>query len=347
MADQSVAVVTPERSTTPMLEVTGLGVALPAGTVVDRVSFTVLAGRTTGLIGESGSGKTMTAMAVVGLLPDAAVASGEVRWKSQDLLTAPERRRRQVRGREIGVVFQDPSAALDPIQTVGRQVGEILRRAGRPRAEVRARVLELLARVGLPEPERQAGSYPHELSGGMRQRVMIAIALAGRPELVIADEPTTALDVTTQARILALLADLRDREGLAMILVSHDLRVMAHVADEVVVMYAGRVCEQGPARAVLDRPHHPYTRALAGNVPAVTSRTAIAEPLPGAPASPFDPPSGCPFHPRCPMARARCATEVPALREIDTGGGAPDGTDPGEPAARRLSACHFAEEVTP
>jgi len=335
MADHSVAVAPANQRTTPMLEVTDLEVVLPAGAVVDRVSFTVPAGSTTGLIGESGSGKTMTAMAVVGLLPDTATASGEVRWKSQDLLAAPERRRRQVRGREIGVVFQDPSAALNPIQTVGRQVGEILRRDGLPRGQVRSRVLELLARVGLPEPERQAGSYPHELSGGMRQRVMIAIALAGRPELVIADEPTTALDVTTQARILALLADLREREGLAMILVSHDLRVMAHVADEVVVMYAGRVCEQGPARAVLDRPYHPYTRALAANVPAVTSRTAIAEPLPGAPASPFDRPSGCPFHPRCPMAQDRCATEVPTLREITEAGA----------GAGRLSACHFAEEV--
>jgi peptide/nickel transport system ATP-binding protein/oligopeptide transport system ATP-binding protein len=326
MADHSVAVAPAHQRTTPMLEVTDLEVVLPAGAVVDRVSFTVPAGHTTGLIGESGSGKTMTAMAVVGLLPDTATTAGQVRWKSQDLLAAPERRRRQVRGREIGVVFQDPSAALNPIQTVGRQVGEILRRDRLPRAQVRARVLELLARVGLPEPERQASSYPHELSGGMRQRVMIAIALA------IADEPTTALDVTTQARILALLADLREREGLAMILVSHDLRVMAHVADEVVVMYAGRVCEQGPARAVLDRPHHPYTRALAANVPAVTSRTAIAEPLPGAPASPFDRPSGCPFRTRCPMAADRCATEVPALREITPG---------------RFSACHFAEEVSP
>ncbi|MFC8801475.1 ABC transporter ATP-binding protein [Promicromonospora sp. NPDC057138] len=332
MADHLVAVAPAGQRTTPMLEVTDLEVVLPAGAVVDRVSFTVPAGHTTGLIGESGSGKTMTAMAVVGLLPDTATASGAVRWKSQDLLAAPERRRRQVRGREIGVVFQDPSAALNPIQSVGRQVGEILRRERLPRAQVRTRVLELLARVGLPEPERQADSYPHEMSGGMRQRVMIAIALAGRPELVIADEPTTALDVTTQARILALLADLREREGLAMILVSHDLRVMAHVADDVVVMYAGRVCEQGPARAVLDRPYHPYTRALAANVPAVTSRTAIAEPLPGAPASPFARPSGCPFHPRCPMAADRCATEVPAPREVAPG---------------RFSACHFAEEVSP
>jgi len=336
MADRTVVMAPAHRRTTPMLEVTDLEVVLPAGTVVDQVSFAVPAGRTTGLIGESGSGKTMTAMAVVGLLPDTASTSGQVRWKAQDLLAAPARRRRQVRGHEIGVVFQDPSAALNPVQTVGRQVGEILRRAGRPRAEVRTRVLELLARVGLPEPARQAGSYPHELSGGMRQRVMIAVALAGRPELVVADEPTTALDVTTQARILALLADLREREDLAMILVSHDLRVMAHVADDVVVMYAGRVCEQGPARAVLNRPHHPYTRALAANVPAVTSRTAIAEPLPGAPASPFDRPSGCPFHPRCPMARARCAVEIPVLREV---------AGPGE-APGRLSACHFAEEVS-
>ncbi|TDC54645.1 ABC transporter ATP-binding protein [Jiangella ureilytica] len=318
----------------PLLQVEDLEVVLPAGagtgTVLDRVSFVVDAGSTTGLIGESGSGKTMSAMSIVGLLPPGAETAGRIAWKSEDLLTAAARRIRQVRGREIGVIFQDPLAALNPIETIGKQVGEILRRGGMPRQQVRARVLELLDRVGIPEPEQRIDVYPHELSGGMRQRVMIATALAGEPQLIIADEPTTALDVTTQARILRLLADLRDREGVAMLLVSHDLRVMAHVADVVVVMYAGRVAERGPAREVLEHPRHPYTRALAHNVPAVSTKSAIAEPLQGAPANPFDRPAGCAFHPRCPMAQDRCRTDVPVLREVEPG---------------RFSACHFAERV--
>ncbi|SDT47665.1 ABC transporter ATP-binding protein [Jiangella sp. DSM 45060] len=318
----------------PLLRVEDLEVVLPSGgttgTVIDKVSFDVDAGRTTGLIGESGSGKTMSAMSIVGLLPPDAETAGRVAWRSEDLLTAAARRLRQVRGREIGVIFQDPLAALNPIQTVGRQVGEILRRGGMARQQVRSRVLELLDRVGIPDPDQRIDVYPHEMSGGMRQRVMIAMALAGEPRLIIADEPTTALDVTTQARILQLLADLRDQEHLAMLLVSHDLRVMAHVADDVVVMYAGRIAERGPARDVLERPRHPYTRALANNVPAVSTRSAIAEPLQGAPANPFARPAGCAFHPRCPMAQDRCRTEVPVLREVESG---------------RFSACHLAEKV--
>ncbi|WP_158564042.1 ABC transporter ATP-binding protein [Jiangella anatolica] len=318
----------------PLLRVEDLVVVLPSGattgTVIDKVSFAVDAGRTTGLIGESGSGKTMSAMSIVGLLPPGAETAGRVSWRSEELLTAAARRIRQVRGREIGVIFQDPLAALNPIQTIGRQVGEILRRGGKSRQQVRARVLELLERVGIPDPHQRIDVYPHEMSGGMRQRVMIAMALAGEPQLIIADEPTTALDVTTQARILQLLADLREQEDLAMLLVSHDLRVMAHVADDVVVMYAGRVAERGPAREVLEHPRHPYTRALANNVPAVSTKSAIAEPLQGAPANPFDRPTGCAFHPRCPMAQDRCRTEVPVLREVERG---------------RFSACHFATEV--
>ncbi|WP_239065067.1 ABC transporter ATP-binding protein [Streptomyces sp. S4.7] len=326
----------PTTPATPLLQVEELEVALTGGantgTVIDSVSFSVDAGRTTGLIGESGSGKTMSAMSIVGLLPSGAKTSGRIAWQSENLLTAPARRLRQVRGHEIGVIFQDPLAALNPIQTIGRQVGEILRRGGMGRQDVRAKVLRLLDRVGIPDPEHRIDVHPHEMSGGMRQRVMIAMALAGGPQLIIADEPTTALDVTTQARILQLLSDLREKEGVAMLLVSHDLRVMAHVADDVVVMYAGRVAERGPAREVLEHPRHPYTRALANNVPAVSRKTAIAEPLQGAPANPFERPAGCAFHPRCPMARERCRTEVPELREVDPG---------------RFSACHFASEVRP
>ncbi|TMR99638.1 ABC transporter ATP-binding protein [Nonomuraea basaltis] len=319
-----------------LLRIGGLVVELPAqdgagGTVrvVDGVSFDVPAGSTVGLIGESGSGKTMTALAVIGLLPEGAVTGGELVWRGEDLLR-PGADRRRVRGHEISMIFQDPLAALNPSLTIGRQVGEILRRDGRPRAEVRRAVIDLLDRAGVPDPAGRMRSYPHELSGGLRQRAMIALALAGDPSLLLADEPTTALDVTVQARILRLLRSIQQERGLAMLLVSHDLRVVAHVADQVVVMYAGRVAERGPASETLRRPAHPYTRALVASVPAVRTRTALAAPLPGAPATPANRPAACAFHPRCPLARDRCRVEAPVAREVEPG---------------RWSACHFAEEV--
>jgi oligopeptide/dipeptide ABC transporter ATP-binding protein len=317
--------------TQTLLRANDLSVDLPGGVrVVDGVSFDVPAGTTVGLIGESGSGKTMTALAVIGLLPDGATTGGELVWRGEDLLSVNADRRRRVRGHEISMIFQDPLAALNPSLTIGRQVGEILRRAGKPRAEVRRAVIDLLDRAGVPDPERRKDDYPHQFSGGLRQRAMIALALAGNPSLLLADEPTTALDVTVQARILRLLRDIQREQGLAMLLVSHDLRVIAHVAEQVVVMYAGRVAERGPAPAVLRAAAHPYTRALVRSVPAVRTRTALADPLPGAPATPANRPSGCAFHPRCPLARARCAAETPVVREIAPG---------------RWSACHYAEEV--
>ena len=313
-----------------LLSVEGLTVDLPGARVVDGVSFDVPAGTTVGLIGESGSGKTMTALAVIGLLPAGATVGGALWWRGEDLLAADASRRRRARGHEIAMIFQDPLAALNPGQTIERQVGEILRRDGKPRAEVRRAVIDLLDRAGVPDPARRMRSYPHQFSGGLRQRAMIALALAGDPSLLLADEPTTALDVTVQARILRLLRSIQQDRGLSMVLVSHDLRVINHVADQVVVMYAGRVAERGPAAAVLRRAAHPYTRALVESVPAVRTRTALAHPLPGAPATPANRPSGCAFHPRCPLARERCAVEVPEVREIE-----PD----------RWSACHYAEEV--
>ncbi|WP_454855418.1 ABC transporter ATP-binding protein [Promicromonospora soli] len=327
----------PERSrpqAAGTLRVRDLRIALPGARgmahVVDGVSFDVAEGRTTGLIGESGSGKSLTAMALVGLIPDTGVASGQVLLGDEDLLRAGRARMQQVRGGVISVVFQDPSTALNPTMTIGDQVGEILRNRGASRSQARERAAQLLEHVGIPDAANRVGAYPHEFSGGMRQRAMIALALAGRPRFVLADEPTTALDVTVQARILDLLARLRVEDNLSMLLVSHDLRVMSHVADDLVVMYAGRVCERGRAKVVLNRPLHPYTDALVRSVPSVRVRTAIAEPLPGSPANPFDRPAGCPFNPRCPRAEDRCRTEVPALREIVPG---------------RFSACHFAEEL--
>jgi peptide/nickel transport system ATP-binding protein/oligopeptide transport system ATP-binding protein len=298
--------------------------------VVDGVSFDVPPATTVGLIGESGSGKTMTANAIIGLLPGGARTGGDLLWRGENLLRADRARRRRLRGHEIAMIFQDPLAALNPTQTIARQVGEILRRDGKPRDEVRRRVLDLLDRAGIPDPARRLRAYPHEFSGGMRQRAMIALALAGNPALLLADEPTTALDVTVQARILRLLRSIQEDEGLAMLLVSHDLRVVAHVAHQVVVMYAGRVAERGPTAAVLGRPAHPYTQALVRSVPAIRTRTALAHPLPGTPATPVNRPAGCAFHPRCPLARDRCRHEQPAVRPV-----APD----------RWAACHFAEEL--
>ncbi|HEX6682660.1 MAG TPA: ABC transporter ATP-binding protein [Candidatus Limnocylindrales bacterium] len=320
--------------TNTLLRIEQLSIDLPgpAGPVrvVDDVSFTVSAGRTTGLIGESGSGKSMTATAIIGLLPAGAAVSGRILWQDKDLVTMTEKERRRLRGHEIAMIFQDPQAALDPTQTIGKQVGEILRRDRVSKSEVRRTVIELLDRVGIPDSQTRHAQYPHQYSGGLRQRAMVATALAGKPQLILADEPTTALDVTVQARILALLKRIREEEGMAMLLVSHDLRVMAHVADEVVVMYAGRLCEIGRGREVLNRPAHPYTRALVVSVPAVRSKTAIAEPLPGSPANPAERPAGCPFHPRCAKAQNRCRTEVPRMRQI---------------AGGRQVACHFPEEV--
>ncbi|MEO3926722.1 ABC transporter ATP-binding protein [Micromonosporaceae bacterium B7E4] len=317
------------------LRVRDLSIRLPGprgmATVVDGVSFDVAQGRTTGLIGESGSGKSLTAMALVRLTPDTAVLGGQVLLGEENLLRAGPTRIRQVRGREISVVFQDPSTALNPTMTIGDQVSEILWGRGLSRRQARQRAVELLDHVGIPDAGNRVRAYPHEFSGGMRQRAMIALALAGGPKIILADEPTTALDVTVQARILNLLARLRDEDHLSMLLVSHDLRVMSHVADDLVVMYAGRVAESGPAKAVLGRPLHPYTAALVRSVPSVHTPTAIADPLPGSPANPFDRPAGCPFHPRCPRAEDRCRAEVPALRQVVPG---------------RLSACHFAEELS-
>ncbi|MEU4396491.1 ABC transporter ATP-binding protein [Kribbella sp. NPDC023855] len=320
--------------TDTLVRITGLSVDLPdAGTpvrVLDDVSFDIPAGTTVGLIGETGSGKTMTAMAIIGLLPEGAAVSGSIMFGDTDLVHCDDARLRALRRDELSMIFQDPLSSLNPTQRIGRQVGEVLRRSGLPRAEVQERVIDMLDRVGIPDPAGRARDYPHEFSGGLRQRAMIAMAMIARPSLVLADEPTTALDVTVQARVLSLLRKLQVEEGSAMLLVSHDLRVMSHVAQDLVVLYAGRVAERGTASAVLHRPAHPYTRALVRSVPAIRTKTAIADPLPGTSASPAQRPSGCAFHPRCPLATDRCHTETPALREVAPG---------------RWSACHYAEKV--
>jgi len=287
---------------------------LPSGaaTAVDSVSFDLAAGETLGLVGESGSGKSVTALSIVGLLrAPGRVSDGDVRFKDVELRRLGEREMRAVRGRNIGFVFQEPMTALDPVYTVGAQIMEALRvhRLARG-AAARARALELLDAVRIPNAAARLDDYPHQLSGGMRQRVCIAIAIACRPQLLIADEPTTALDVTIQAEILDLLRDMRRSLGLAMLLITHDLGVIAETADRVAVMYAGRIVEQGPVRDVLREPQHPYTRGLLTSLPGGGHGDRL-RPIDGAVPRLGAYPSGCTFHPRCADKLDVCDSAVP------------------------------------
>ncbi|WP_159669181.1 ABC transporter ATP-binding protein [Halobaculum saliterrae] len=305
-----------------MLSVRDLRTQFPTveGTVraVDGVSFDVYPGETVCLVGESGSGKTVACESIARLVdPPGEVVDGEVRFDDRDLLACAERDLRAVRGDRIAYVFQDPQRSLDPVYTVGEQVTEAV---GYHRdvdgAAARERAVDLLDRVGLPNPAARADEYPHQLSGGMKQRVAIATALAGDPDLLIADEPTTALDVTIQAQILDLFADLGDEEGLATLFVTHDLGVVAGIADRVVVMYAGRVMERGSVTRVFERPAHPYIRGLLDSLPG-----RGGERIGGEPPDPLDPPAGCRFHPRCPHAVGECRSgDGPPLHGVDGGG---------------------------
>ena len=304
-----------------LLEVVGLTTHFrtPRGVVraVDGISFSLDAGHMLGVVGESGSGKTVLSRSIIGLTPRRAVAEagGQVLFEGLDLRSLAERDLRQVRGREIAMIFQDPMTALNPTMRVGRQIGEPLRYHLRlSRAAARRRAVELLGEVGIPSPHERVDEYPHELSGGMRQRVMIAMALSCEPKLLIADEPTTALDVTVQAQILDLLQRLSANRGMAIILISHDLGVVAGRADEVAVMYAGKVVERGPARTVLEHPLMPYTEALLHSVPLLAnpSHTKL-QVIGGRPPDLVKPPQGCRFHPRCPRAGTRCSIYEPAL----------------------------------
>ncbi len=262
----------------PLLEIKDLEVSAAGVTILDRVSLTASAGRTTGVVGESGSGKSMTVLAVMDLLPKGLdLVGGAIHFEGKDLTRENADQRRVLRGTEMAMVFQDPLAALNPAMRVDDQISEILvRRKGMDRMEARKKAVELLERVEVPEPEVRATHYPHQLSGGQRQRVVIAMALAGSPRLMLADEPTTSLDVTVQAHVLKLLRRLQAEEGLAMVLISHDLRVMAHYADDLVVMRHGVVVETGPARTVLANPQHEYTRHLIANVPSVRKSTVMS-----------------------------------------------------------------------
>ena len=284
---------------------------------VDHVSFTIDAGRVLGLVGESGCGKSMTALSLLRLVPPPGrVVGGQVLLEGRDLLALSEREMRDVRGAGLAMIFQEPMTALNPVFTVGSQIAEAVRlhhRMGRREAWQRATAL--LAEVGIPEPARRAHDYPHQLSGGMRQRVMIAIAISCEPRVLVADEPTTALDVTIQAEILELLRTLRERHGMGLLLITHDLGVVAEQADEVAIMYAGRIVEQAPVLDLFDRPLHPYTQALLRSMPGVAGRRERLEAVPGTVPDLLHLPSGCAFRDRCPLAVEECAARVPPLEE--------------------------------
>ena len=310
----------PASTVTPVVEVTGLGISLQRRdevvSLVEDVSLRVAPGETLGIVGESGSGKSLTLRALLGILPDAARASGQIAYPAGATRTA--------------MVFQEPLLALNPTMRVGDFIGEVVGDRVAGRAARRARVRELMESVGIPEPDRRARMWPHELSGGLRQRVMIAAALATEPDLLLCDEPTTALDVTVQAQILALLSRLAQERAMAMIFVSHDLSVVAQVSDRIAVMYAGRIVEQGPADDILDAPSHPYTAALLAATPSAVEAGERLRPIPGAPPDPAGYVSGCRFQARCPFAEADCATTPHLLR----------------PAVASLTACIHPESVT-
>ncbi len=324
----------------PLLSVRDLTVRFRtrAGTItaVDRVSFDLAEGETLAILGETGSGKSVTAQALMGLVPRPAgrVAGGRIVYDGTDLLAGARSDTRRLNGTELAMVFQDPLSALNPVFRVGVQIGELFRRRrGASRSEARRKAIELMDRVGIPAARRRVDDYPHQFSGGMRQRVMIAMALALQPRVLIADEPTTALDVTVQAQIMALLAELKAEHRMAMILISHDLGVVAGVADRVMVMYAGRVVETGGLREVYETIGHPYTRGLMASIPALDAPRGRLVPIPGSPPDLTRLPGGCPFRPRCGFATDICGSDRPDLVPV-----------PARPESHR-AACHHAREV--
>ena len=326
----------------PVLEVDGLSVEIRtiSGTVraVNEVTFSARRGETLALLGESGCGKSMTATALVGLLePVADVVGGTATLTGEtgtaELLNADRKKRREIAGTELAIVFQDALTALNPLYTVGTQLAEPFRiHHGMSAKEAKAKAVELMARVGIPQPETRVNSYPHQFSGGMRQRLLIAMAVALNPTVLIADEPTTALDVTVQAQIMALLRDLRTEYQMAVVLITHDLALVAEEADRVAVMYAGNIVETGPVAEVFANPQHPYTRGLLDSVPVHARRGDELKSIGGSPPDLHSIPEGCVYQARCPLARDICATKRPTLDSVGTG---------------RKSACHFPEEVSP
>ena len=304
---------------------------------VEGVSYDVFPGEILGIVGESGSGKSVSTLALLGLipLPPGRIPAGTAMFKGRDLLRLSNRELREFRGNEVAMIFQDPMTSLNPVLTIGFQLGEAIKtHFPNERHEViKARVVELLRIVGVPNPDVRFDQYPHEFSGGMRQRAMIAMSIANSPSLLIADEPTTALDVTIQAQVLEVMKRVQAETRAATILITHDLGIVAEMCDRVLVMYAGRIVESGDVRTVFGKPRHPYTIGLMDSLPRLTEDEDWLRPIPGQPPSLINRPSGCAFHPRCFLSqgRGKCREEVPVLREIDGDG--------------HGSACHFAEEL--
>ncbi|MGC2998083.1 ABC transporter ATP-binding protein [Streptomyces sp. G35A] len=299
---------------------------------VNGVTYGVDAGETLAVLGESGSGKSVTAQAVMGILdtPPGRITGGQVLFRGRNLLDLREEERRRVRGAEMAMIFQDALSSLNPVLCVGDQLGEMfVVHRGMSRRDARARAIELMDRVRIPAARERVRQYPHQFSGGMRQRVMIAMALALEPALIIADEPTTALDVTVQAQVMELLAELRREYRMGLILITHDLGVVADVADRIAVMYAGRIVESAPVHDIYKAPAHPYTRGLLESIPRLDHKGRELHAIQGLPPSLTRIPPGCPFHPRCPMARDVCRTDAPPLYEV---------------SGTRGSACHFWRE---
>ncbi|MYX35454.1 MULTISPECIES: ABC transporter ATP-binding protein [unclassified Streptomyces] len=334
--DEGATTAAAARDEPPLLDVRDLHVEFRTregvARAVNGVSFAVRPRQTLAVLGESGSGKSVTAQAVMGILdsPPGFVTRGEILFRGQDLLTMGAEERRRVRGARMAMIFQDALSALNPVLTVGEQLGEMFRvHRGMSRKDARARAVELMDRVRIPAARDRVGQYPHQFSGGMRQRVMIAMALALEPELIIADEPTTALDVTVQAQVMELLAELQREYGMGLILITHDLGVVADVADHIAVMYAGRIVETAPVHEIYKRPAHPYTKGLLESIPRLDQKGRELYAIKGLPPNLLRIPTGCAFHPRCPLARDVCATDEPELYQV---------------SARRGSACHFWRE---
>ncbi len=291
---------------------------------VDDVSYRILSGETMGLVGESACGKSVTSLSIMQLIqiPPGKIVSGEILFKGENLLKKTANEMRKIRGAEISMIFQEPMTSLNPVFTVGNQISEaIMLHQGVSQREADKKTVEMLELVGIPSPERRVKEYPHQMSGGMRQRVMIAMALSCNPDLLIADEPTTALDVTIQAQILELMKSLKEKLGMAILLVTHNLAVVAEMADHIAVMYAGKIVEYSISREVFKNPRHPYTGGLLISIPRLDiPRTAEPLPtIPGVVPSPYNMPKGCPFHPRCAYAKENCVLELPPLEELTPG----------------------------
>jgi oligopeptide/dipeptide ABC transporter ATP-binding protein len=305
---------------------------------VDDISYDVYPGETLGIVGESGSGKSVSTMSILGLIPQppGRIASGTAMFKGKDLLQMSKKELRRFRGDELAMVFQDPMTSLNPVLKVGDQLGEAIK-THYPKEKdkvVHERVVDLLRMVGVPNPETRYNQYPHEFSGGMRQRAMIAMSIANSPSLLIADEPTTALDVTIQAQVLEVLKTVQEKTDAATILITHDLGIVAELCERVIVMYGGKIVEHGDVHTIFRNPRHPYTIGLMDSLPKLTEDEEWLRPIPGAPPSLINRPPGCAFHPRCFLSQGRllCREEVPPLRTVDGG-------------ADHTSACHFAEEL--